>query len=129
MAFPKLNRNAWLAAWLQKRRRKRAASNVTPNAPVINNGGFDWNVSEAGMADLWLAWTFDHGTFPVATVEVWVSINFAPAYLLVTIPSSEVTYYYPSATESELTFEFQVRYRNGATLGPFSNVYQINVVV
>lgn len=126
MAFPKLNRNAWLAAWLQKRRRKRAAA-PQPNAPVITAGGFSWDTTEAGFADVWVAWTFDHGTFPVATVELWVVTDGGPLTLLVTIPSTEVTFIYTGACTWEATFEFQVRYRDGATIGPFSNVYPVAV--
>jgi hypothetical protein len=33
------------------------------------------------------------------------------------------------AANNETTFDFKVRYCNGAAVGPFSNVYQINIQV
>jgi hypothetical protein len=67
----------WLATWLQARRRARQAAipPAVPNAPVITGGGFEWDMSEPGWADVWINWTFDHGRFPVAALEVLLCVD------------------------------------------------------
>jgi hypothetical protein len=126
---PKINRRGWLALWLQDRRRARKHAATTPNAPVITNGGFEWDATEPGFADVWVDWTFVHGSFPAATIEVWVSVNGDAYYQMDTVASDVNSYYYPRASSGESSFAFKVRYRNGTTVGPFSNVYQINIEV
>ncbi len=121
----------WLATWLQDRRRSRQqpASVPTPNAPEINGGGYEDGTTERGWWDVFIDWSFDHGSFPVATMEVWVSIDSGAFALLATVSSNAPGYFYPLATDNERRFDFKVRYRNGATVGPFSNVYQVNITV
>lgn len=121
----------WLATWLQDRRRSRQqpASVPTPNAPEIIGGGYEDGTTESGWWDVFFDWSFDHGSFPVATMEVWLSIDNGAFALLATVPSDYPGYYYPMATDSERRFDFKARYRIGTTVGPFSNVYLINITV
>ena len=118
----------WLALWLQDRRRSRQSPPV-PAAPVIISGGFEWDATTPGLADVWLDWSFDHGAAPVASLEVWFNIDHGADTLLVTLASTETGYYYAEATNTEHSYYFKVRYRNGETLGPFSAEYLIEVVV
>ena len=119
----------WLATWLQDRRRSRQqpASAPAPNAPVITGGGYEDGTTEPGWWDVFIDWNFDHGSFPIANLEVWLSTEGGPFALWSTVSSAAPGYFYPLATNNERLFEFKVRYRNGATVGPFSNVYQISI--
>lgn len=119
----------WLATWLQDRRRGRQqpASVSTPNAPEITGGGYEEGATEPGWWDVFIDWDFNHGSFPVATMEVWLSTEGGPFVLWSTVSSNAPGYFYPLATNNERVFEFKVRYRNNATVGPFSNVYQISI--
>lgn len=62
-------------------------------------------------------------------MEVWLSINNGAFELRDTIGSDAPGYYINEAANNETSFDFKVRYRNGATVGPFSNVYQINIQI
>ena len=62
-------------------------------------------------------------------MEVWLSIDNGPFALWTTVPSTATGYFYPQATSGERAFDFKVRYRNGATVGPYSNVYQVNITL
>ncbi|HEY9175021.1 MAG TPA: hypothetical protein VI136_22255 [Verrucomicrobiae bacterium] len=96
--------------------------------PEIVAGGFEWDATETGFADVWVDWTFNHAGHPVALIEFWARTG--PDFALVaTVGSDAPGYYYASACETETTFEIKVRYRNGATVGPFSNVYVVDVQV
>ena len=123
-------RLSWLATWLQDRRRAQQAT-LPPvlNAPVITSGTYQYDVTQAGWADITLSWTFVHGTFPVATIEVWKSLNAGAYSLLATVASTATGYYYPLACDvNGGTFDFKTRYKNGPTIGPFSNVYRVDIV-
>ena len=73
-------------------------------------------------------WTFVHGTFPLAFIELWTSLNGRAYTLLVAMPSNGVSYYYALACDiNGGTFDFKTRYKNGATLGPFSNVLRVDI--
>ena len=119
-------RLGWLAVWLQGRRRRRAVLGPL-NAPVITNGGYDWDYGPPMHADVWITWSFEHGGHPVATLEVFASLNGGDYGLVDSVPSNTSGYTWESACESEALLEFQVRYRDGITFGPFSNVYAVEV--
>ena len=129
MSFAR-RRLAWLAMWLQDRRRARAAAQpATPNAPVITFGWVNWDGTQPGWADIDLGWTFVHGSFPVATIELWKSVNGGAYSLLVTVASTASGYYYALACDiNGGTFDFKTRYVNGGTVGPFSNIYRVDIV-
>ena len=122
-------RRAWLATWLQDRRRARQqAAPPTPNAPTMTGSSFTFDATQLNWADITLGWTFVHGTFPVASIELWQSLNGGGYTLLVTGPSNGVGYYYALACDiNGGTFDFKTRYKNGATLGPFSNVRRVDI--
>ena len=121
-------RRAWLALEEQNRRRKRQAALVPqPNAPVIVSGGYGWNLTLGGFADVWIDWTFVHGSFPVATIEVWVN-EYGDYYLLNAVASTTTHNNFPAATDTDADVRFKVRYVNGGTVGPFSNEYLVSVV-
>lgn len=127
----KVNFRRWVSRWLVERRRLRLAAAVVeePNAPVITDGGFGWDVTTPGWADLWWNWTFDHGDYPVANLELYLKIAGGDFALLDTVASSVWLKEYPEATQDETAFQLQVRYRNGAVFGPFSNIFEIEVQV
>ena len=94
----------------------------------MTGGSSAFDVTQAGWADITLNWTFVHGTFPVANLELWKSLNGAAYGLLVTVASTATGYYYALACGNiGGTFDFKTRYQNGATLGPFSNVLRVDV--
>lgn len=97
--------------------------------PEIAGGNAEWESTSPGWWDVYIDWTFNHAGHPVAQIEIWQSINNEPFELRDTVTSDEVSHYYPMAADNETTFDFKVRYRNGATVGPFSNVYRIDIQV
>ena len=97
--------------------------------PEINGGNPEWESTEPGWWDVYIDWLFNHAGHPVAQMEVWLSLNNGPFVLHATVSSGDPGYYYPLAANNETTFDFKVRYRNGATVGPFSNVYRIDIQV
>ena len=94
----------------------------------MTGGSFTYGVTQPGWADISVYWTFVHGTFPLASIELWQSLNGGGYTLLVTGPSNGAGYYYALACDiNGGTFDFKTRYKNGATLGPFSNVLRVDV--
>jgi hypothetical protein len=128
MSFAR-RRLAWLATWLQDRRRAQQATlPPVPNAPTITSGTFQYDATQVNWADITLAWTFVHGTFPVANIEVWKSLNGGAYALLATVASTATGYYYALACDiNGGTFDFKARYVNGGTIGPFSNIYRVDI--
>ena len=92
-----------------------------PNAPGLLTGDYYWNRTTPGYADVGLTWSFDHGPHPVASLELWASVNSAGYSLLATVPSSNTSVFYPNATSVPIFVRVKARYRNGDILGPFSN--------
>ena len=102
-----------------------------PAAPVIIHGDFEWDETAEGWADGVLDFSFDHGTFPVASFEIWwakASNNFQYS-LVLTIPSSSESWRHESATHAPDTLRYKTRYRSGEVLGPFSSEREIVVTV
>ena len=120
-------RRAWLALEEQERRRKRQAALLPPpNAPVIVSGSYGWNLSQGGEADVWIDWTFAHGGYPVAIIEVWVNL-YGSNVLQSNVASNTTHYNFPAATDSQQNVYFKIRYVNGGTTGPFSNEFTVVV--
>jgi hypothetical protein len=119
----------WLATWLQDRRRDRQQPPPeTPNAPVLTGHDVSWDVTTPNWADIEVYFTFAHGTFSVANLEVWLSVNLGAYALLATIASTATSYAHTEACDlNGGTFDFKLRYQNGATLGPYSNVLRVDV--
>lgn len=119
----------WLATWLQDRRRARAAAAVPsgPNAPTLTSvSDAIWDGTTPDWADLQVFFSFVHGSFPVAQIEMWLSLDGGGYVLLGTVSSSATSYYHANACDlNGGDFNFKARYKNGGTLGPFSNVKHV----
>ena len=105
------------------------AAPPTPNAPVITGGGYTWEGTEPGWFDAWLEWTFDHGSYPVAQIEIHQSVNGGPYYLAAVVSSDADGASLPQVADSETTFRYQVRYRDGTVYGPFSNEWVVDCLL
>jgi len=118
-------RRVWLALDAQKRRRARLQPvdppPAVPNAPVLLTGNYQWNRTSPGYADVMLTWSFEHGSFPVASLEIWANVNTAGYQQLATVPSNTTSIVSPNATNVPIFVRVKLRYRNGSTVGPFSN--------
>jgi len=114
---------------LQDRRRARQqpAAPATPNAPTITSiSDAIWDATTVDWADLQVNFTFAHNGFPVALTEMWLSLNSGAYVLLGTVASTATNYYHANACDlNGGDFNFKARYKNGATLGPFSNVKHV----
>lgn len=122
---------AWLAGWAQARRRSRVqpppAEPPAPDAPEIIFGDGVWEGTTAGWWDVFIDFEFDPGAWPVAQLELWLSRDNGPFLLLTAVNSADTSYAYPAVSDTEVVLDFKLRYRNGATLGPFSNVWRIDL--
>jgi hypothetical protein len=98
-------------------------------APVIDEASYGWNAGSPDYADIEVGFSFNHGSYPPASMEVWVSRDAGAFVLLATVDSFNSYFLYEHATENEASFDFKLRYVNGATVGPFSNVMHVNVQV
>ena len=123
--------HGWLATWLQDRRRARVPAAVPsgPNAPTITTiSDALWDVTTPNWADLQVNFTFVHGGSPVALIEMWLSLNSGAYVLLGTVASTATNYYHANACDlNGGDFNFKARYKNGATLGPYSNVAHVYI--
>lgn len=122
----------WWAMRSQKRRRERSTATApTPPVPVIVTANPAWEGSEPGMYDVTIEWTIDHGSFPVASVEVFVRENGGPEQSLGTTPSSDLGFNHPRATGGDVTLSYRARYVfedfGGPVIGAFSQVFEIYV--
>ena len=115
---------------MQDRRRSRQlppAVPSEPSAPTITTiSDALWDVTTPNWADLQVNFTFAHNGFPVALIEMWLSLNSGAYVLLGTVASTATNYYHANACDlNGGDFNFKARYKNGATLGPFSNVKHV----
>ena len=117
---------AWWAMRCQKRRRKGGTPVVVVNAPFIHDGGYSWDEFEPQWANTYVAWTFLQPELPVGTFEVWCQWGTSDE-LVATVPGSDRVCYLSHVTMGEQTYFYRVRYRDGDVIGPFSNVYQVDV--
>lgn len=101
---------------------------VPINAPVIIDAGYGWHDGPPAYVDIEVSFSFDPGSYPDASVEIWVSRDGGDYVLVNTMDSFSPSFYYAHATENEAGFDFKMRYVNGAITGPFSNVLHVEVV-
>ena len=121
---PTINRRSWLALWLQRRRRARGL----PNAPVIVSGNYAWFGSgDDAYCNVTLGFTFDAGANPVALIEVWSSLYAADYILEQTVPSNSGVVVIDHAALVESTFDYKLRYVNGARIGQFSQPWTVDI--
>lgn len=114
----------WVTLHLQERRRARRTS---PAAPVITGGEREWDETQVGWADALIDWAFDHGTYPVATLEIWLARDSSDwEFELVTaVPSWTWGYRHSCVSQIEETLLYKMRYRDGSIIGPFSNEREV----
>jgi hypothetical protein len=120
---------AWVAIWLQERRRARVSvGGIAPPAPLIVSGWYAWNDTEFGWVDNYITIEFDAEAVPEAQFEIWERDSNNSSHLLDTIGSASLTdYRHVMASEDGDTFYYKVRYRNGGIIGPFSNEMEVEV--
>lgn len=113
-------------AWLLRRRKRRRHANAgAPAAPVITGAITEFGGTEPGWLDVTITFTFDHGSFPVAFLEIWFAIAPADYTLLTTVPSTELSYRHAKAEEGLDPLLYKLRYVNGPTVGPFSAPFEV----
>jgi hypothetical protein len=119
---------AW---WAMRAGRRRRNATPPPPVPVITGGDFEFDATEPGMADVHIAWTIAYGTYPVASVEVWVRHGNGIEARLVTVPSSADGFDHIRATADEEWLYYRVRYvledSSRGVVGAFSDVFVIYV--
>lgn len=96
-------------------------------APVIEDGYFQWGDTEPGWVDNYLFFSFSPGPLPVASFEIWERDSNNASHLIATIGSNAGDYQHARVSEDADTFYYQIRYKNGGTVGPFSNEFPITV--
>ena len=114
----------------QKRRRNQTAPvPPVPPVPVITDATMQWDATEMALADVQLTLQIDYGSFPVASVEVFVRHDEGAPASLGTVPSSDLGFYHPRASSGGETLYYKVRYvfedYGGPVIGAFSPEYPI----
>ena len=121
----KFSRPAWLALFLQRRRRLRAAGQA-PSEPVFSGYSLAWDQTDIGWTDVNLEFSFNHGLYPPATLELWFKHEGEdPPILFTTFPSTDTSYLHGDATQVEENLYYQLRYVDGDVIGPFSSEFQV----
>ena len=120
----------WWAMRSQKRRRSQTAPvPPVPPVPVITDATMQWDATEMALADVQLTLQIDYGSFPVASVEVFVRHDEGSPASLGTVPSSDLGFYHPRASSGGETLYYKVRYvfedYGGPVIGAFSPEYPI----
>jgi hypothetical protein len=81
-----------------------------------------WDQSTPGAADIYIEWSFDHGSFPVGSIQVWLRRQGdSGSVLLVTVPGNYTDYWHNAAgSDSSERLYYKLRYVNDSVVGPFS---------
>jgi hypothetical protein len=98
-------------------------------APVLIDAGYAWNANTPPTVDMEISFSFDSGSYPPASLEIWESRDGGEFTLLFNVDSSAGYFLYPNACDSEIALDFKARYVNGSVQGPFSNVMRVEVQV
>ena len=98
-----------------------------PNAPVLIDAAYAWNGGDPDSADITVSFSFDPGSYPDASVEIWMNRNNEGFAYLSTVDSFNGYFNVAHACGTETTFDFEARYVNGTVVGPFSNVLHLDV--
>ncbi len=122
---------AWFIHRLHKRRRRTPAPPApVPSAPLITNIWCQPGYTDPEWFDILFEISFDHATFPVATLEVWFARGEGAEYtLLDTVLSTATEYRHAQAAQEEIPLFYKRRYVNGPTLGPVSVPVQITPAI
>jgi hypothetical protein len=110
---------AWTSWFLAERRRTRLAWR-TPAVPVILSAVTQWDASVVGWADVQLTLAFNHGPWPVATLEVFCIIDGGEEGPVGTVVSTATAFTHGSVAQGESSLTYRARYRNGGVIGPVS---------
>jgi hypothetical protein len=102
---------------------------TAPAAPLITGALTEWDASVPGWADVTLTLTFNHGSFPVATLEILCILDGGEEWLAGTVASSAAAFTHGSVTQGESSLVYRARYRHGGVYGPFSPSFPWNVTV
>lgn len=100
---------------------------VGVGAPVFTGGTVEWDATETGWADVVLGWSFDHGSNPVAAIEVWrgTSPDGSDSDVVASVTSTDTSYRDAKAANGENQFYYRLRYSDGTTTGPFSDTLPV----
>jgi hypothetical protein len=110
---------AWTNWFLTERRRLRLAWR-TPAVPVILSAVTQWDASVVGWADVQLTLAFNHGPWPVATLDVFCIIDGGEEGPVGTVASTATSFTHGSVAQGESSLSYRARYRNGGVIGPVS---------
>ena len=104
-------------------------SMVAYTGGAMRIAGFEWDETQEGWADTFFDWNFDHGSFPVASIEIWLArdANGFVYELVATVPSTTGTYRHAPASQYEDFLYYKLRYVDGGTVGPFSSEVEVNI--
>ncbi len=97
------------------------------NAPYIIEAAFNWNDEDPRSVHLEISFSFNHGSYPPASIEFWASRDGGEFEVLISVDSASGFFAYDNLCETMATFDFKARYVNGDTVGPFSNVLHLEI--
>ena len=88
----------------------------------------NWDATSLNWADVTVGFSFADSGFPEATFEIFIApgpggTDFAFSQ---TIPSTQRQFTQTEVFEDENGVTYQLRYRNGDVVGPFSNPLDAN---
>jgi hypothetical protein len=100
-----------------------------PPAPTIVSGGFYWNGSDVGWANVDLSWTFDAASYPTGSMEVFVARGVGSQDFQ-WIGSASLTdiFTHERATNVPGRLTYKARCLCGGVPGLLSNQYVVDVV-
>jgi hypothetical protein len=119
----------WWAMRCQKQRRARdAGSQPAAPAPVITDGVCVWRGGSPDVGDAELTFTFADPGLPVGLFDVYaerrgIEQSFS---LVATCPSTERSIEVSGIFTEQIIIAFEIRYRNGSVVGPFSAEFEVD---
>ena len=120
----------WWALRCQRRRRhsEPSAPVDVPPAPTIVGGGFYWNGSDVGWANVDLSWTFDAASYPTGAMDVYVArgVNSQDFQWIASSSLTDI-FTHERATDVPIRLTYKVRCKCGVP-GLWSNEYVVDVV-
>lgn len=96
---------------------------------MITFGEYEWGNTTSDFADIYLEFYFDFGDYDNAIFEVWVSRDNGEFTFLFNVETIYSDFTYQNAANNEATFDLKLRYVNGATIGPFSIPFRVDIQI